>query len=51
MISWSSENYENEGKISRCVLVDGTINILFEVMDDGGSVLGRISLKPTGVTL
>jgi hypothetical protein len=47
MISWSSENYENEGKITRCVLVDGAINILFEVMDDGGSVQGRISLKPT----
>jgi hypothetical protein len=47
MISWSSESYENEGKITRCVLVDGAINILFEVMDDGESVQGRISLKPT----
>jgi hypothetical protein len=47
MISWSSESYENEGKITRCVLVDGAINILFEVIDDGESVQGRISLKPT----
>jgi len=45
-ISWSSEDYENEGEIIRCVLVNGAINILFKAMDDGGLVQGRISLKP-----
>ena len=46
-ISWVSDEYENEGTISKCVMVKDSINILFEVMDDGESVQGRISLKPT----
>ena len=46
-ISWYSDDYENEGIITRCVLVEDSINILFEVMDDGEPVQGRISLRPT----
>lgn len=46
-IAWASDKYVNEAKTTACVMVNASINILLETVDDGRSVQGRISLKPT----
>lgn len=47
LIPHNDEYSDQEGDISTCVLHNGKINILFNVIDDGSPVQGKLSIEPT----
>ena len=46
LTSVDGENEDYETEITTCVLTNNSINILFQTIDDGDKIQGRLSLKP-----
>ena len=46
-ISWSSDDYSYDAEITKCVMANNKINIVFQGIDDGDIFEGRISLDAT----